>query len=65
MVDWETDVVNDFIQAMMTIDRCCHRCSMRFDTNFIWAYFAPAILISLVSYISGFITIARKFGPWK
>ena len=27
---------------------------MRFDTNFIWAYFVPAILISLVSYVSVF-----------
>ena len=27
---------------------------MRFDTNFIWAYFAPTILISLVSYVSVF-----------
>ena len=25
---------------------------MRFDTNFIWAHFAPVILISLVSYVS-------------
>ena len=27
---------------------------MRFDTNFIWAYFAPVILIGLVSYVSVF-----------
>ena len=27
---------------------------MRFDTNFTWAYFAPAILISVVSYVSVF-----------
>ena len=27
---------------------------MRFNTPFIWAYFAPVILINLVSYISVF-----------
>ena len=34
---------------------------MRFDTNFIWAFYAPTILITLVSYdVSVFHTYSSK-----